>query len=95
MGGLEEAVESDSSVPVGPEDVHTLFDAYLNVCPQQGSRTIRTEVIRIQLAEDVDDCAQEAVLVAMSCLQFQVQTVQGDIGTETTILHNAERKPKE
>ena len=47
LGGIEEAIESDNSVPVGPEDAHTLFDAYLNVCPQQGSRTIRTEVSQL------------------------------------------------
>ena len=44
LGGLEEAVETDTSVPVGPDDVGNLFDSYVNVCPQQGSRTIRTEV---------------------------------------------------
>eukprot|EP00658_Telonema_sp_P-2_P052880 TRINITY_DN4120_c0_g2_i2.p1 TRINITY_DN4120_c0_g2~~TRINITY_DN4120_c0_g2_i2.p1 ORF type:complete len:205 (-),score=56.51 TRINITY_DN4120_c0_g2_i2:129-743(-) len=63
LGGLEEAAEADASVPVGPEDVGTLFDEYVNVCPNQGSRTIRTE---------------EAILVAMSAIQFQVGCVQRD-----------------
>jgi len=58
---MEEVVENDESLDIAPEDVGNLFDSYVNVCPDQGSRTIRTE---------------EAVLVGMSCLQFQVKQVQ-------------------
>ena len=59
---MEEVVENDESLDVAPEDVSNLFDAYVNVCPDQGSRTIRTE---------------EAVLVGMASLQFHVKQVQG------------------
>lgn len=39
--GLEYALENDESSKEG--DVSTLFDHYVNTCPSQGSRTIRTE----------------------------------------------------
>ena len=42
LQGLEASLESDESMKV--DDVSELFDLYLNTCPQQGSRTIRTEV---------------------------------------------------
>lgn len=48
--GLEAALEADQSI--NEEDPSTLFDIYLNTCPNQGSRTIRTEeAIFITLAE--------------------------------------------
>lgn len=48
--GLEEALEADPSIDT--ENPSTLFDVYLNTCPNQGSRTIRTEeAIFITLAE--------------------------------------------
>lgn len=49
--GLENAVENDDNLTV--EDPSLLFDHYINVAPQQGSRTIRTE---------------EAVLITMASL---------------------------
>mmetsp|Transcript_4392 Transcript_4392/g.5414 ORF Transcript_4392/g.5414 Transcript_4392/m.5414 type:complete len:190 (-) Transcript_4392:66-635(-) len=49
--GLEESVASDNNID--NEDPSVLFDHYLNVCPNQGSRTIRTE---------------EAMLMALSCI---------------------------
>lgn len=39
--GLEESVASDNSID--NEDPSVLFNHYINVCPKQGSRTIRTE----------------------------------------------------
>ncbi|XP_033206389.1 28S rRNA (uridine-N(3))-methyltransferase [Bombus vancouverensis nearcticus] len=48
--GLEAAVDSDPNLNV--DDASLVFDQYLNTCPQQGSRTIRTEeAILITLAE--------------------------------------------
>ncbi|XP_043593533.1 putative methyltransferase C9orf114 homolog [Bombus pyrosoma] len=48
--GLEAAVENDPNLNV--DDASLVFDQYLNTCPQQGSRTIRTEeAILITLAE--------------------------------------------
>ncbi|XP_063687188.1 putative methyltransferase C9orf114 [Bolinopsis microptera] len=41
LQGLEPAIESDESLK--ETDPRTLFDYYLNTCPNQGSRTIRTE----------------------------------------------------
>lgn len=49
LQGLESALTSDE---LEVDDVSLLFDHYLNTCPQQGSRTIRTEeAILITLAE--------------------------------------------
>ncbi|XP_071872899.1 putative methyltransferase C9orf114 homolog [Bombus fervidus] len=48
--GLETAVDNDPNLNV--DDASLVFDHYLNTCPQQGSRTIRTEeAILITLAE--------------------------------------------
>lgn len=41
--GLELSLETDEELLVS--DPGVLFDHYINVCPDQGSRTIRTEVI--------------------------------------------------
>lgn len=50
LKGLESAVENDNTLDV--TDASLLFDHYLNTCPEQGSRTIRTEeAIFITLAE--------------------------------------------
>ena len=47
--GLEYSLECDNSLSV--DDVSLLFHHYLNTCPDQGSRTIRTEeAILITLA---------------------------------------------
>ncbi|XP_078046313.1 28S rRNA (uridine-N(3))-methyltransferase [Augochlora pura] len=50
LSGLEAALDVDPNLNV--DDPYLLFDKYLNTCPQQGSRTIRTEeAILISLAE--------------------------------------------
>ncbi|KAK9503753.1 hypothetical protein O3M35_010246 [Rhynocoris fuscipes] len=49
LKGLEFALESDDKLDV--DDVRLLFDHYVNTCPNQGTRTIRTEeAILISLA---------------------------------------------
>ena len=42
LKGLEYSLECDENLQV--DDARLLFDHYLNTCPGQGSRTIRTEV---------------------------------------------------
>ena len=42
LKGLEYSLDCDEQLTVA--DVSLLFDHYLNTCPHQGSRTIRTEV---------------------------------------------------
>ena len=42
LKGLEYSLESDDHLQM--KDVSLLFNHYLNTCPEQGSRTIRTEV---------------------------------------------------
>ena len=56
--GLEAAVESDESL-VGIDNPKVLFNHYFNTCPEQGSRTIRTE---------------EAILITMSSLRSKLVT---------------------
>ncbi|XVE81559.1 hypothetical protein DITRI_Ditri15bG0074600 [Diplodiscus trichospermus] len=41
LSGLEKSVEEDNKLK--GKNVHDVFDLYLNTCPHQGSRTIRTE----------------------------------------------------
>ncbi|KAJ9083061.1 hypothetical protein DSO57_1038443 [Entomophthora muscae] len=52
--GIEAAVDADQSLDLSAEESSSLFDFWLNTCPNQGSRTIRTE---------------EALLVTMSALR--------------------------
>ncbi|XP_014246028.1 putative methyltransferase C9orf114 homolog [Cimex lectularius] len=53
LKGLEFALEQDKSLEV--DDVKLLFDHYVNTCPNQGSRTIRTEeALLISLAVITD-----------------------------------------
>ncbi|KAI9916430.1 hypothetical protein PsorP6_017124 [Peronosclerospora sorghi] len=43
VAGIEACVDADETLAVSGEDARTLFDLWLNTCPQQGSRTIRSE----------------------------------------------------
>ncbi|KAG0086430.1 hypothetical protein BGZ92_008136 [Podila epicladia] len=52
--GIETAVEADEDLACGAEDSKELFDFWLNTCPAQGSRVVRTE---------------EALLITMASLQ--------------------------
>lgn len=50
LAGLEAALDADPHLDV--DDPSLVFDKYVNTCPQQGSRTIRTEeAILLTLAE--------------------------------------------
>lgn len=53
--GLEAALDADDDLE--GEDPEPLFDHYLNTCPLQGSRTIRTE---------------EAVLISLAALRPKI-----------------------
>ena len=54
LKGLESVFESDTKSQNSVDNVSELFDNYINVCPNQGSNTIRTE---------------EAILVALSAFR--------------------------
>jgi len=41
LAGLEESIEEDNNLK--GKNAQEVFDSYLNTCPHQGSRTIRTE----------------------------------------------------
>lgn len=43
VAGLEAAVDADQNLDIGGDRAQELFDKWINVCPAQGSRTIRTE----------------------------------------------------
>jgi methyltransferase len=52
IAGIEECVDADESIKLSGSQSRTLFDAWLNICPYQGSRTIRTEeAVMIGLAK--------------------------------------------
>ena len=53
--GLEAALQADTKLEA--DDPEPLFDLYLNTCPDQGSRTIRSE---------------EAVLISLSTLRPKI-----------------------
>ncbi|KAF9333573.1 hypothetical protein BGZ91_011193 [Linnemannia elongata] len=52
--GIETAVEADEDLKCGTEDTKDMFDHWINTCPNQGSRVVRTE---------------EALLVTLAALQ--------------------------
>lgn len=43
VAGIEECVDADESLKLSGKDSKRLFDMWVNTCPFQGSRTIRTE----------------------------------------------------
>ncbi|KAK7143069.1 hypothetical protein R3I93_014283 [Phoxinus phoxinus] len=62
LQGLEASVDTDENLSVTEPSV--LFDLYLNTCPGQGSRTIRTE---------------EALLISLSGLRQKIASVFPDL----------------
>lgn len=52
LAGLEYAVDNDSQLEIEGKDAEEVFDRWINVSPEQGSRTIRTEeAVYITLAQ--------------------------------------------
>jgi len=43
VAGIEECVDADESMTLAGEDSKKMFDVWVNICPYQGSRTIRSE----------------------------------------------------
>jgi len=43
VAGIEECVDADETLTVPGSESRSLFDLWVNICPYQGSRTIRTE----------------------------------------------------
>ena len=44
LAGLELTIEADQALGLNASEADAAFDHWVNVCPNQGSRTIRTEV---------------------------------------------------
>ena len=59
LQGLEKAIAREGKETI-PEQ---LFQFYINTCPRQGSRTIRTE---------------EAILISLSCLREKLLKAASD-----------------
>ena len=60
LAGIEDCVANDDALDVDPSDTNTLFDMYVNTCPNQGSRTIRSE---------------EAILISMARFQPHINKI--------------------
>jgi predicted SPOUT superfamily RNA methylase MTH1 len=58
LGGLETAIDVDQDLKFNADEAEELFDHWVNVCPYQGSRTIRTE---------------EALLIGMAALRSRLR----------------------
>lgn len=62
VAGIEECVDADESLKLSGSNSHELFDRWINVCPFQGSRTIRSEeAVLITLAKLSPFLAEAAV----------------------------------
>ena len=73
VAGIEECVDADETLNISGKDSKRLFDFWVNVCPFQGSRTIRTE---------------EAVLISLARLRpflFSNRVQQGKADADTDI----------
>ena len=52
VAGIEESIDADESMPISGSLCHNMFDKWINICPYQGSRTIRSEeAVLITLAK--------------------------------------------
>ena len=60
--GLESLVTDDDELAAFDLEAEALFDEYVNLCPTQGSRTVRTE---------------EALLVGLSALRPHIERAGG------------------
>ena len=66
VAGIEECVDADESLKLSGSASNELFDKWINVCPFQGSRTIRSEeAVLIALAKLSPYLAEAAVPVSV------------------------------
>jgi methyltransferase len=66
VAGIEECIDADESIIISGSNCYTMFDKWINICPYQGSRTIRSE---------------EAVLITLAKLNpFLINAVQTTSG---------------
>lgn len=94
--GLENAVENDDNMTI--DDPSLLFDHYINVVPQQGSRTVRTEeAVLITMASLVEKLSpnQPAMELSKELSDLIAQSEDtGKNGMEPMKRKNKIRKPK-
>jgi predicted SPOUT superfamily RNA methylase MTH1 len=60
------SIDNDETTELPGSEAHALFDMWVNTCPTQGSRTIRTE---------------EAVLISLARLQPAIQRSVGSLSS--------------
>lgn len=60
LEGIEGLVELDEQSEIKASEVHKMFDLYVNTCPEQGVRTIRTE---------------EAILLSMAAILPKMRAI--------------------
>jgi predicted SPOUT superfamily RNA methylase MTH1 len=60
LEGIEGILEQEEHTKKKEDEVESMFDLYLNTCPEQGTRTIRTE---------------EAILVSMAHITSKLRSV--------------------
>ena len=67
VAGIEESVDADESMALSGEDSKKMYDIWVNVCPYQGSRTIRSEeAVLITLARLSPFIAKNALSLDLS-----------------------------
>uniref|UniRef100_A0A3N7FL95 Uncharacterized protein n=1 Tax=Populus trichocarpa TaxID=3694 RepID=A0A3N7FL95_POPTR len=67
LAGLEESIEEDSNLK--GKDVREVLDSYLNTCPHQGSRTIRTEQFSYHFSISKNQSAEQ-------CKEFNIEVTR-------------------
>ena len=80
VAGIEECVDADEGMKLAGKDSKKLFDVWVNTCPFQGSRTIRTE---------------EAVLLSLARLRPHFLQNNESPGALELIKHDTSNEKKE
>ena len=78
VAGIEESVDADESMKLSGEDSKKMFDVWVNICPYQGSRTIRSEeAVFIALA-------RLSPFIAKNCLSSSTSDAKKKAGVVKT-----------
>jgi predicted SPOUT superfamily RNA methylase MTH1 len=90
VAGIEECVDADESLKISGSTSYTMFDKWINVCPYQGSRTIRSEeAILVTLAK------LSPLLVRAACTSKEGNTERLDSVDDLSPLHQNKKSQVE
>lgn len=82
VAGIEECVDADESMKLSGSNSHELFEKWINVCPFQGSRTIRSEeAVLIALAK-LSPFLGKAAIPTSTSGKKKVKKPKGDVPVE-------------